>query len=233
MMMLLNRMLKGAAYAEKPKVTVVYNDVATVNANTWTLTSKNFGPLAQGQTTRHLIAAVTCYSQSADTTSSDDGSFSMGVSIGGSTATIYNSLCTATNDAYNSVSTGSCFAILENNSSTSGNIVVTLSGYSDTMQYYGVTLFRVVGLASAAPITQPTTGTLVVPIIQNGFGILAATNLTYGATCAAFTGTGAITTYYGTYGAVMYRTTADSVTHASSGANYYRGTTWEFVDARV
>ncbi len=228
MMMLPNRMFKGAAYAETPKVTMVYNDVNTsVNNNTWTLTSKNFGPLAQGQTTRHLIAVVTCQSDAADTTTADDGSWSMSIAIGGTTATLYNSVCTANTTAYDSISGGLGFAIIENNSSTSGNIVVTLTGYSDTMQRYGVTLFRAVGLASSAPTTVPTSGQLVVP--SNGFGVLAAIDISYAASCAAFTGTGAINTYNGTAGAVMYRTTSGTVTHASSGASYHYGATWEFV----
>ncbi len=223
MMMLSNRMLQGTRYAETPKVTLVYSEWSTVNSNTWTLTGINFGPLATGQTTRHLIAVVTCQSED-----NDDFAFTMAVTIGGVSATVYNTYVNGEADTYDSVSGGVCAAIVEDNTNASGNVVVTIGSYVNTMQRYGIMLLRAVGLNSSVPTTQPTSSTLVVP--TNGFGVLGCFDHSITTTdCSVFAGSGAINAYHGTAGAAMYRTTSGSVSHTSTGASAYRGATWTFI----
>lgn len=210
--------------ASETGVSLVHtNENSTVNSNTRTVSSANFGAVASGS--RHLIAVFTF-----DDNDVNDSTMTFSVTIGGQSATVVNSNTGSDSDPYGSTSGGTLIAIASENTATSGDVVLTISGFSGTMDGYGMALYRAVNLSSATPTTTPTGGTditLVVP--TNGFGVVGAvdTQISLGNT-GSFTGTDAVTAYSGGVGAAMLRKVSGSVVHDASNATDFVGATWTF-----
>jgi len=225
-MMLPNKLRMAASGAGESNVTLVDSVIATgVVSNSFTATNRSFGRLAGSGFTRHLIAVITC--QDVSENGGSDTTFNFAVTIGGVSATLYNSGVGGADGIYEDIAAGVVIAVVSENTLTSGTVAITISNYTYTMEHYGFALYRAINLASPVPTTQPTTSTLVVP--SNGFGVMGAVDATnlFGI-LGAFTGVGAETAYFGPSGAAMLRTTSGSVVHTSDNATIYRGATWIF-----
>lgn len=221
---MLSHQLRRVERTEAPNISLVHTTSSvSVNNDTWTVSGASFGDRPGGSSTRHLIAAFTFFDND-----DSDFFFSASCTIGGVAANAAIELGIGTADTNTA---GIAFFTIENNTDLTGDVVLTISNFSGTMDAYGLALYRVIGLNSETPTTTPTGTiniTLVVP--TNGFGIAAAVRYDDTQAIGSFTGSDAVTAYSGTQaGAVMSRTVAGSVAHDSANANLFRGATWSFI----
>jgi hypothetical protein len=207
--------------AEANGVTLAHSPGAavTVNSDTWTLNDVAYGAEPTGGATRHLVVVVT-YS---DADISDDA-HTVAATLGGSAVTGI-----ANERVQGASGTGGAYVgIIEMPTGTSGQLVFTITNFSGTMDFYGLAVYRAIGLSSATPTTTPvgtTDITLVVP--ANGFGVAGAAGNNANNT-GAWSGADATTAYSGQGGAGMLRTVAGSVVHDSANASIFAGATWTF-----
>lgn len=189
---------------------------ASVNNDTWTWSSANFGAAAAD---RYLIAVLTFNDVAVA-----DSAVTYGVTIGGLAATI---IFNDDDDAVDHTA-GVIVAYVNVPTGTSGDVVLTITNFAGTMDTYGGALFAATGLLSGTPSSSPTgTANLAVTVPATGFGVFGAAAVG-GASCGALSGTGVSTTYSGARGAAGYSTTPGAVTVDSSNADLFRGATWDF-----
>jgi hypothetical protein len=197
----------------------------SVDNDTWTV-SVSLGAVPQGGATRHIVVATTNYDDDAL-----DSSVTWSATIAGITMTQIITTA-AVNSSTDNSSHGAIF-IAEVPTGTSGSFVATVTGYSGTLDRWKAAVFRLIGLDSATPtyaedVPGSVAGDITLSVPTSGFGVvlgISGSALNIG----SFTGSGATTAYSGTpVGAVMYRTTAGSVTHDASNAFSFAGAAWEF-----
>jgi hypothetical protein len=216
----LRRKAAGAGNEAAGVTSVHVADSAAVNNNTWTLNGVAYGDAPGGASSRTLIVIVTA----TDNDTSDTTDVTVSATLGGSTVDQRN-----INMGAGASGTGICWiGTIDMPSGTSGQLIVTVSGFSGTMDEYGLSVLRAINLSSAVPTTTPTGTTditLVVP--ANGFGAVVAAH-NDGFTLGAWSGADIIPLHVGE-GTAAYRTVSGSVVHDSALAQIFAGATWTFV----
>lgn len=212
---------------EQPNFALVDASSGAAATNTKTFATLNFGVPSVD---RYLIAGFHAFDNGFT-----DSAFSVTATIGGITATVYNNVY-AFADSIPPYGTGwsgsllSGIAIANVPVGNSGDVVFTISGYLFTMDYWGIGLYRAVGLSSPTPTTTPsadnTAVTMNVP--TNGFGILAAGGM---ASPTAFSNNTYLNNAYAAnYGIVSSKSVSGSQTHnPNSTFDCTQAATWTFI----
>jgi hypothetical protein len=216
----------GAAVMEAAGVTLAdtETDLAVAN-NTWT-TTVTLGAEPSGGATRHIIVLVS--------TNDNDvvDAFTTEATLGGSAIT----KITGWTHVAGSTTSGEYIGIIEMPTGTSAELIVTLTGFTGTMDAYAVAILRAINInplqvdtnnvATGYGIAEGAAVPLSVP--SNGIGVLIGTSEN-GFSLGSWSGTGAVNIYNGTRaGAAMYRTNAGTVSHDASNYTHGAYATWQF-----
>jgi hypothetical protein len=219
----------GAATGREPAgVTVVDADTSlTVGSDSWSVTVQLGAEPPSGQT-RHIIVLW-----SVNDNDVSDTSLTFDATLGGNAV---DKLTAFSNVPSGDNTNGEYIGIIEMPTGTSAQLVLTLTGFTGTMDAYAVGILRAIdieptplafgGVGSGFGISAGDPIPLNVP--SNGVGVIVGAGNAE-ADIGSWSGTGATTVYSGTRaGAAMYRTQAGVVNHDAtnySGAVY---ATWQF-----
>lgn len=207
---------------EAPNFSLVDATSGTYNTNSKTFSNLNFGDT---HSSRYLIAGFHAYQLN-----SLDGSFSVNATIGGISASVYYNIFAYT-EAGSPYGDGlsragiAGFAIANVPNETIGDVSFVLSSYSGTMTYWGIGLYRAVGLLSATPTANGDgdNNSVTMNVPANGFGLIAASsrNLTITLTNNTYL----VNAYNNNHGLVCSKSVSGSQQHGTVIMKY---ATWTF-----
>lgn len=229
--------LSGFMAGETPNegggVTLVHSvQTDGVNNNTWTVSSASFGAEPGGSSTRTMVLGVTGTVFGGAT----DGTFTIGATIAGNAMDQRVSAIRQEGEP-SDTNTGGWDSVafcwmgtVALPTGTSGDVVVTLTGFDQTMANYGMALFRVINITSAVPTTTPTGEPITLVVPSNGFGLILSLNTESAyETNGNYSGTNITTIYTGsTAMGAAWRTVAGSQSHGSTNNDDGRGATWTY-----
>jgi len=207
---------------EAPNFSLVDATSGTYNTNSKTFSNLNFGDI---HSSRYLIAGFHAYQLN-----SLDGSFSVTSTIGGISASVYyNTYAYA--EAGSPYGDGlsragiAGFAIANVPNERIGDVSFVLSSYSGTMTYWGIGLYRAVGLLSATPTANGDgdNNYVTMNVPANGFGLIAVA--TRDLTRTLTNNTYLVNAYNNNYGLVCSKSVAGSQQHGTAIMKY---ATWTF-----
>lgn len=206
---------------EAPNFSLVNATSGSYSTNNKTFSNLNFGDT---HSSRYLIAGFHAYQLS-----SLDGSFSVAATIGGISASVYYNTYAYTEAGFpygDGLSRAGIagFAIANVPNERIGDVSFVLSSYSGTMTYWGIGLYRAVGLLSATPTANGDgDGTITMNVPANGFGLIAVASPFL--TTTLTNNTYLVNAYNNNYGLVCSKSVSGSQSHGSAIMKY---ATWTF-----
>jgi hypothetical protein len=219
----------GAATGREPAgVTVVDAETnLSVNGDSWSVTVQLGAEPPAGQT-RHIIVLW-----SVNDNDLHDSSVTFDATLGGDAVTKLKAFGNVP-DGDNT--NGEYIGIIEMPTGTSAQLVVTLTGFSGTMDAYAIGVLRAIDLDPTTVVANdvftgfgiPSGDPIPLNVPVNGVGVIVGAGNAE-ADVGSWSGTGATTVYSGTRaGAAMYRTQSGTVNHDATNYTFAVYATWQF-----